>query len=151
MRFLPDPRETVWIKETRTPIPSRGDRVAQYALLFGSLLIGLGLIGYSAPSTFGEYDKVSMTSLIPAFIGAGLLLCGLIVLAKPAARKHAMHVAALLGVFGFLGGFMPLFRSNFNFEKASAVSGLLMSSLSLLFVTLCVKSFIEARKARTSV
>ena len=122
--------------------------MAPLALIFGGLLIGLGLIGYYAPGTFGQYDKVSMTSLIPAWIGGVLVGCGLLVLAKPATRKHAMHLAALAGVIGFAGGFMPLFRSNFNFSKASAVSGLLLSALSLLFVLLCVKSFRDARKAR---
>lgn len=122
--------------------------MAPHALIFGTLLIALGLIGYFEPGTFGEYDKVSMTSLIPAWIGIALVLCGVITVLKPAARKHAMHLAALVGVFGFVGGFMPLFRSNFNFNKASAVSGVLLSALSLLFVLLCVKSFIDARKAR---
>ena len=137
-------------KGNLTPQRKRGDRVAPLALIFGGLLIGLGLIGYFAPGTFGDYDKVSMTSLIPAWLGIALVLCGLITIAKPALRKHAMHIAALVGVIGFAGGFMPLFRSNFNFEKASAVSGLLMTSLSLLFVALCVKSFVDARKARSA-
>jgi hypothetical protein len=119
-----------------------------FALLFGVAFIVLGLVGYFAPGTLGDYDKVSMTALIPAWVGGVLVICGLVVQAKPEMRKHAMHVAALAGLVGFLGGFMPLFRSEFNFDKASAVSGLLMISLSLLFVVLCVKSFIDARKAR---
>jgi hypothetical protein len=122
--------------------------MAPFAILFGATFIVLGLVGYFAPGTLGEYDKVSMTALIPAWIGGVLLICGLIVLAKPGLRKHAMHVAALAGMIGFAGGFMPLFRSEFNFNKASAVSGLLMIVLSLMFVGLCMKSFIDARKAR---
>jgi hypothetical protein len=122
--------------------------MAPLAVLFGALLAAVGLVGYLAPGTFGEFDKVSPTSLIPAAVGGVLILCGLVTLAKPAARKHAMHLAALAGVVGLLGGFMPLSRSNFNFAKASAVSGALMSGLSLLFVILCVKSFIDARRAR---
>jgi hypothetical protein len=122
--------------------------MAPLTILFGALLIGLGAIGYYAPGTLGDYDKVSMTSLIPAWIGGVLVGCGLLVLVNPATRKGAMHVAALAGVIGFLGGFMPLFRSEFNFTKASAISGLIMITLSLMFVVLCVKSFIDARKAR---
>ena len=101
-----------------------------------------------APGTFGEYKEVSKTALIPAYIGAVLVLCGLIAHVNPGLRKHVMHLAVLAGVIGLLGGFMPIFRSDFNFAKASAVSGVLMSGLSLLFVILCVKSFIAARKAR---
>lgn len=124
--------------------------MAPFALLFGALLIALGLVGYLNPDILGENDpnKSSKTALIPAFVGALIALCGLIVLLKPTARKHAMHVAALVGVLGFVGGFMPLLRSDFDFKKASAVTGALMSGLSLLFVLLCVKSFIDARKAR---
>ena len=116
--------------------------MAKVTLVFAVLLIALGLVGYLG--TGSQYP----TALIPTWIGIALLLCGLITLARPAVRKHAMHLAALLGVFGFIGGFMPLFRSEFNFAKASAVSGVLMSGLSLLFVVLCVKSFIDAKKAR---
>jgi hypothetical protein len=121
--------------------------MAPITLVFGGLLIALGLVGYFEPGMLGEYDKVSMTSLIPAYIGGVLVLCGLITLAKPAARKHAMHLAALAGVIGLAGGFMPLVRSEFNFKKASAISGAVMIGLSALFVILCIRSFINARKA----
>ena len=122
--------------------------MAPFALLFGGLLVALGLIGYCDPGLLGESDKVSPTALIPAWIGAVLIACGLVVFLKPGLRKHVMHVAALVGLIGFAGGFMPLFRSGFNFNKASAVSGMLMIGLSGLFLGLCVKSFIDARKAR---
>jgi hypothetical protein len=124
--------------------------MALFSLLFGGLLVGLGLLGYTDPGTLGEFDpnKSRMTALTPAYVGAILIVCGLIVMLKPGARKHAMHAAALIGVIGFAGGFVPLFRSNFDFKKASAVTGLLMSGLAALFVLLCIKSFIDARKAR---
>ena len=122
--------------------------MAAIALIFGRLLIGLGLVGYFQPGLLGEYDKVSMTSLIPAYIGGFIALCGLLTLAKPAARKHAMHLAALSCVIGLAGGFMPLVRSEFNFKIASAVSGAVMIGLSALVVILCVKSFFDARNAR---
>ena len=118
------------------------------AIVFGGLLVAVGLIGYLHPETFGAFDKISPTALIPSFIGGVIVLCGLVTLIKPSARKHAMHLAALAGVLGALGGFMPLFRSEFNFEKASAISGVFTIGLSLAFVLLCVKSFISARQAR---
>jgi hypothetical protein len=117
-------------------------------MIFGAALIALGVIGYLAPEMLGQFENVSPTALIPAGLGAVMLLCGFIALIKPGSRKHAMHTAALVGVLGVAGGFMPLSRSEFNFQKASAVSGLLMVSLSALFVLLCVKSFIDARKSR---
>jgi hypothetical protein len=124
--------------------------MARIALLFGGLLILLGLVGYLSPDTLGDPgDKgTSPTALIPAFVGAILLVCGLVVMAAPHLRKHMMHVAAAVGLLGALGGIMPLMRSKMDFSKASAVSGLLMILLCALFVVLCVRSFVLARVAR---
>jgi hypothetical protein len=64
-----------------------------------------------------------------------------------------MHLAALIGVLGVLGGFMPLIRQysktgDFNPFKKSAIAGELMILVCLVFVGLCVNSFIQARRAR---
>ena len=118
------------------------------AVVFGGLLVAVGLIGYLQPGIFGTFDKISPTALIPAIIGGVIAFCGLLTIMKPSARKHAMHLAALAAVVGVLGGFMPLMRSQFNFEKASAISGLLTIGVSLAFVLLCIKSFIAARQDR---
>jgi uncharacterized YccA/Bax inhibitor family protein len=94
--------------------------------------------------------KVSMTTLIPAGVGVALLACVAGVIYLPKARKHIMHVAAMIGLIGFIGGFVPIFRSEtgFSFENPAIRTGLLMSLICGVFVGLCVKSFIDARKAR---
>ncbi|HKA06201.1 MAG TPA: hypothetical protein VKD71_03010 [Gemmataceae bacterium] len=122
----------------------------RFAILFGVLLCGLGLVGYWAPGTFGDVgpEGRSPTALIPAGFGVVLLVCGIVVSAAPNMRKHMMHIAAAVGLLGAVGGFMPLMRSNFDFNKASAVSGLLMIILCTIFVILCVRSFVLARIAR---
>jgi uncharacterized membrane protein len=122
--------------------------MAPIALIVGGLFIGLGLVGYFDAGLLGEFDQRSKTALIPAWIGGVLVICGVVALLKTSTRKHMMHLAVLAGLVGLIGGFMPLFRSEFNFKKASAVSGALMIALSAVFVALCVKSFIDARKAR---
>ena len=124
--------------------------MARAAILFGALLIVLGLVGYFAPTTLGEVgpEGTSPTALIPAGVGAILLLCGLIVEFKPSTRKHVMHLAAAIGLIGAIGGIMPLQRSKMDFSKASAVSGLLMIVLCAIFVILCIRSFVLARIAR---
>jgi apolipoprotein N-acyltransferase len=119
-----------------------------YALLFGALLMTIGCVGYFSPATFGEYENVSPTALIPAGIGVLILLAGLVSVVKPSWRKHAMHVAALAGLAGFIGGFMPINKAQLNLQKASALAGLLLSWLSSLFLILCVHSFIGARAVR---
>jgi di/tricarboxylate transporter len=66
-----------------------------------------------------------------------------------------MHAAAMVGVLGFLGGFMPLIRGysksgTVDFAKSAVQSGVLMVVVCLLFTVACVKSFIDARKARAA-
>jgi hypothetical protein len=125
--------------------------MARAAILFGILLIALGLVGYFSPATLGDVAEkgTSPTALIPAGFGAVLLICGLIVEFAPHTRKHVMHLAALVGVFGAAGGVMPLTRGPLDLEKASARSGILMIVLCGLFVILCIRSFVLARIARS--
>lgn len=124
--------------------------MARLATFFGVLLIALGLAGYFAPDTFGKTgpEGKSATALIPVAFGAILFVCGALASAKPHLRKHAMHMAVVIGLIGAAGGFMPLVRSKMDFEMASAVTGLLMIVLCALFVILCIRSFVLARLAR---
>src|SRR4051812_47021621 len=76
---------------------SKGVDLSRLAILFGILLIGVGVVGYAMGG-----DHKSPTALIPAYEGFVLAVCGAIVLAKPETRKHAMHAAATVGLLGFL-------------------------------------------------
>ena len=123
-------------------------------LITAILLIVVGVVGY-ANATPGDDGKVSPTALIPAFVGGVLAVCGLLA-SNDKARKHAMHFAAIVGLVGAIGGFMPLIRQynktgSFDPLKPSAVAGELMILICLVFVGLCVNSFIQARKARKAV
>jgi hypothetical protein len=111
----------------------------QITLLFSALLIGLGLYGYYAP------EKQSPTALIPAAFGILLGISGLVALI-PKARKHAMHGAVMVGLLGTSSLFMAM--KNFGKpEKAFAVNmQIIMGVLCIVFVVLCVNSFIQARK-----
>lgn len=121
----------------------------RFAILFGVLLCGLGLVGYYSPDTLGKSDARSPTALIPAGVGVVLLICGMIVTAAPKARKHAMHVAAAVALLGAIGGFMPIRSNGLDLEKAAVVSAIIMIALCTIFVLLCVRSFVRARIART--
>lgn len=125
--------------------------MSRVAIVFGLLLIGLGLVGFFMPTVFGTVgpEGTSPTALIPAGFGAVLLLCGVIVEMKPAARKHVMHLAAMVGLLGAIGGIMPLQRNKMDFEKSGSVAGLLMIVICAIFVVLCVRSFVLARIARS--
>ncbi len=95
-----------------------------------------------------EPEAVSKTALIPAGVGAALLLCVAAVVFNNNLLKHAMHAAAAIGVIGFVGGFMPVFRGGFDWSKTGVKVGVMMSLACGILVGLAVKSFIDARKAR---
>jgi len=121
-------------------------------LITAVLLVVVGVVGYAGQDPNPETGKVSMTALIPAFVGGVLAICGLLAF-KDNLRKHAMHLAAMVGLVGAIGGFMPLQRQLKNTGtidplKPSAIAGELMILICLVFVGLCVRSFILARKAR---
>jgi len=73
------------------------------AMLEGLLLIVMGLFFYIFPE-----DTSSPTALIPAVIGAGLLIPGYLAYSNESMRMHAMHVTALFALIGTLGGAMGL-------------------------------------------
>lgn len=117
-----------------------------------SILIGVLLAIVSAVTIFLS-TKFSPTALIPAGEGVLLILFGLIA-RNPKARMHAMHGAALVGL---LGGAMATVMFVILVSKALGgteqpvskwVSLGGMSLLSIVFVVLCVNSFIAARRAR---
>jgi hypothetical protein len=122
--------------------------------MFGIVLSGLGAMAYAMPDLLGVGKDGapptvgSPTSLSPAGIGALLILAGAVSLAAPGARKHAMHLAAVGGLLGTIGGLVPVILRNFQFAETAVKVGLLMSLLSLCFLALCIKSFVDARKAR---
>ena len=115
------------------------------AILFGRLLILLGIIGYG----YGMYTgNASLTALIPAGFGLVLMILGHASNARENLRKHLMHVAVLVGVIGFA---IPTWRilskiSEFSLTFASAML-ISMAVLCLAFVVLCVNSFVNARRA----
>src|SRR5690349_1148902 len=111
--------------------------MAPIAILFGILLAGLG------GGMYVYTDMVSMTALIPAYFGAALLVCGVIAL-NDKFRMHAMHLAALIGLVGFA---MPAYMvikgliGGGTFGPAQTEQAA-MSALCLIFLAMCVKSFI---------
>src|SRR3954447_20488136 len=122
--------------------------MASTTVAFGVILLVLGIAGY-----FGT-GMVSMTALIPAVFGLLLLVLG--VLARdPGKRKHAMHFAAVIGVLVFLGSArglskLPAVLAGQPVQRPNAVLAQgAMALLTLIFVALCVRSFINARRSRT--
>jgi hypothetical protein len=115
------------------------------ALGFGAALILVGLISYVA--TGGK----SITALIPSYLGILLALAGGLAF-KAHLRKHAMHGAAALAAAGFLmsaGRLVSvLVRGSALPSTAGALSMSSMALLCLVFLILCIRSFMQARRAR---
>ena len=121
--------------------------MARTAIIFGVVLIALGIVGYVGTGA------VSVTALIPSVFGVLLALLGWLAL-NERYRKHAMHVAAVIGLVGLLGSVRGLIRlsdliAGTEIERPAAViSQSVMAILMVAFISFCVKSFIDARRAR---
>ena len=125
-----------------------------YSVVFGGLLIALGLQGYYDFNGYLGVEPGHKTALIPAGFGVALVLLGILSLAAPNARKHFMHVAALVGLLGAVGGAMQPVKAaaagTFDWANIPTRLQVTMAVLCVLFVLLCVNSFVQARKSRTA-
>lgn len=105
--------------------------------------------------------KRSWTAFIPGIIGIILILLVLLADKMPKCQKHFMHVAALLGLFCFftvakqvMGAVteMSWLKEEpymiIHVSSLKPTTMLLTAGLLLIFVILCIVSFIEARKNR---
>lgn len=118
---------------------------------FGLFLILVGLVGYFVVGYFHP-DKQSLTALIPAGFGVLLVILGVLA-RKDNLRKHVMHAAAMIGLIGFLIPGYRVIRGLLNPDSslpAALIAQAVMSLACLVFVGLCVKSFIDARRKRKS-
>ena len=121
--------------------------MANTTIGFGIILIVLGVGGY-----FGS-DRVSMTALIPAAFGLLLVLFGALA-RDDKRRKMAMHIAVTVGLLGFLGTVSGLFQlptllsGGVVARPGAVVSKSIMAVLMAVYVAMCVKSFIDARRRR---
>ncbi len=125
-------------------------------IVFAVLLFGLGVAMYMLASGAGAAGGASRTALFPAVFGIPFLALGLLAMALPKQRKHLMHasaaVATLVTLMGLGMAVASLARAGFDVNQLARPRAVLaqgiMGSLSLGYVLLCVKSFMDARKAR---
>jgi hypothetical protein len=115
-------------------------------MVTGIALLVLGLGGYLLTGAS------SLTALIPSGFGVLFLLVGLMA-RNDRLRAHAMHAAVVLAVFGFLGSVRGLFRIADVFHPistrpAAIVAQAIMALLTLGYILLAVRSFVDARRGR---
>ena len=93
---------------------------------------------------------VSLTALIPAAFGLVIALAG--VLARDdRKRKHAIHAAVVVALLGFLGSLRGLLQIGDVFNgtaarPAAVVAQTIMAVLTLGYIVLAVRSFVQARR-----
>ena len=126
--------------------------MARLTIFFGALLI---LVGAVAFVDLGHHPH----TLIPAAFGILLAVVGSLA-NTPDSKKRMlfMHIAVTIGLLGFLGtlpGIIATIRRAVGQIVASpvpdaAIVQTVMGTICLVFVLLCVRSFIVARRSRAS-
>jgi len=122
--------------------------LAKVTVVFAILLIALGLVGY-----FGTGAQHA-TALIPTWFGAALGMFGLLAMSPDEGRRKLfMHVNVTLGLLGFIAvatesirGYVHAKSSGVQPDMIALASKLTMTGLLLIYVILCVRSFIAARR-----
>ena len=124
--------------------------MSKLTIVFGVLLIGVGAVAF-------VMENHHPHTLIPAAFGLLLAIFGFLA-DTPDAKKRMlfMHIAVTVGLLGFLGtipGIVATIRRALGQIVASPVPGAAlvqtaMGAICFVYVVLCVRSFIAARKAR---
>lgn len=124
--------------------------MAKVTLGFAALLIVLGLVSF-----FGTGSQ-HPTALIPAWFGLALGIFGFLAISpKEARRRLFMHINVTIGVLGFLGAAWRAVQSYGHARSEGVAPDAIalgaqatMATVLLIYVAMCVKSFIDARRSR---
>ena len=134
--------------------------MANITVAFGAILILLGVGSFVLTGA----TKDQLTALIPAAFGLVLGLLGYLA-RKDRLRMHVMHAAVLLALVGTVipaycirntlpslieHGKVEVVREDGTTKdmKVAVIAQLIMAGLCAVFTGLCVKSFIDIRRAR---
>jgi hypothetical protein len=113
-------------------------------------LIALGLVGFHGTGS------AHPTALIPTWFGVALGIGGWLAISpNESRRKLFMHINVTIGLVGFLGaaikalsGYLHTADTGINLNQLHALlSQFTMAALLLIYVLLCVYSFIDARRS----
>ena len=123
--------------------------MAKVTMVFASLLIALGLIGFLG--TGSQHP----TALIPTWFGVALGVFGFLAISpSESRRKLFMHINVTIGLLGFLGagsravvGYLHASSAGKAPDAIALGSQLAMAGLTLIYVILCVRSCIAARRS----
>ena len=124
--------------------------MAKVTIVFAVLLIVLGLIGF-----FGTGSS-HPTALIPAWFGLALGVCSILAISSSESRRRLfMHINVTIGLLGLIGaaveagrGYSSAIAKGHAPDPIALAAKLAMAGLLLIYVILCVRSFIQVRRSR---
>lgn len=123
--------------------------MAKVTLVFAALLIALGLAGFLG--TGSQHP----TALIPTWFGVALAVFGMLAMSpSEGRRKLFMHINVTIGLLGVLGAgaramqsYIHASSSGLAPDKIALGSQITMAGLCLVYMILCINSFIAARRS----
>ena len=123
--------------------------MAKVTLIFTVLLCTLGVVGF-----YGT-GAIHKTALIPSYFGLALGVFALLANSpNEGRRKLFIHINVTIALIGFLGaagraiyGFVHANSQGTAPDMIALGSQLAMAVLLLIYVLLCVRSFIAARRS----
>jgi len=124
--------------------------MARVTYVFGVLLVLVGLVGYFATGS------AHPTALIPAWFGLALVIGGFLAISpSEGRRKLFMHINVTVGLVGLIGavasalhGYEHARSLGMDPDYKAMTAQLTMAVLLLVYVNLCVRSFIQTRRSR---
>jgi hypothetical protein len=126
--------------------------LARLTIVVGVILIVLGVAVFMATGSHAR------TALIPAFFGIVLGILGEIATTDNAKRRMLfMHIAVTVGLIGVIfpgwrgvGDLIAQMQGQVVLRPAAMKEELAMAAICLVYVILCARSFISARKNRAA-
>ena len=108
-------------------------------LVFAALLIALGVGAFAISG--------SRTALLPAFFGGALAVLAGLALVYAGARRHLMHVAAVVALLGALAPAAALAIRAAQMSPLALSVNVGMLALSAVLLAMMVRSLIAARRS----
>ena len=131
-------------------ITNKEFKILGYSMENISIFYGLFLIIWGVTVSFVSSSN-SLTSFIPSFFGLPILILAFLTIKYQEKKKLFMHIVVTFGLLIFIGGLdvvRGILKDNLFENFYADLSKLMMLITGLIFTTLCVKSFIFARKNR---
>ena len=118
-----------------------GLTIPRIAIYEGSILVLWGIAAYIIS------DQSSITAMIPSFMGAPLLLLGILSERMPDMRHHLMHASMVLALLMVLGG-ARVFADFSDMSNLAISSHIILIFVGVTFMVCGIMSFRAARLAR---